>query len=68
MKADLPGYPGVLKDANRKRWDEIKGYTPEEWVEVQRKSGKRTETDVKKLFPDLERLNSEHGRPVPDRS
>lgn len=66
MKADAPGVPGGLKDFNRKKWGEIKGYTPEEWAEVQRKSGKRPVTDVKRLFPGLERVTSEHGRPISD--
>jgi hypothetical protein len=63
MKADAPGYPGALKDFHRKRWDEIKGYTPEEWEAVQRKGAKRSETDVKKLFPNLDKVSAEHGKP-----
>jgi hypothetical protein len=41
MKADAPGYPGVLRDSNRKLWDEIKQYTVEEWGAVQRSKGVR---------------------------
>lgn len=66
MKADAPGVPGGLKDFHRKKWNEIKGHTPEEWEEVQRKSGKRPITDVKKLFPGLADISAEHGRPVAD--
>jgi hypothetical protein len=64
MKADAPGYPGALKAHHRQKWDEIKVFTPEQWEAEQRKGAPRTETDVKKLFPDLEKLSGEHGRPV----
>jgi hypothetical protein len=64
MKADAPGYPGALKEVHRKKWHEIKGYTPEEWTEVQRKSGQRTSTDIRTMFPSIADIASEHGRPI----
>lgn len=64
MKADAPGYPGVLKAVNRKRWDEIKDFTPQEVDQIAKAGAKRVVTDVKQLFPSLANLDAEHRRPV----